>query len=108
MIPNTMQEVADTPAVIDPEAIRDYLSDLCLVGDIEQGGDDTWAIIGRNQLRPDDHVDLIASWSDFKHDLAILKEAGIKTVYNGNQPPDPKLDEWIISLQAETINQKAS
>jgi hypothetical protein len=108
-----MEEVIDTeygyaPPDRDPEAIRAFLDDLCLVGEIQEGGDGSWAVIGEmvpsSDERFPDGVDLSESWSDFKHDLAVLKEAGISTMYGANQPPGVDVDQWIISLNASTIN----
>jgi hypothetical protein len=60
-------------------------------------------IIGKNVLRSDNDVDLRALWYDFKHDLDILHEAGIKTIYDGNKAPEIGEEDWNIQINPSTI-----
>lgn len=103
-----LTEVTSSGTSADAE--RSFLEDLCLVGEIE--GPDVngnWAVVGEAVMKETDRlafeqIDLKETWADFKHDLAILKEAGVKTVYDSNKAPDPDDDYWVITLAAHTIN----
>ena len=84
-----------------------YLDDLAFVGEVTsgvgEGGNIEWAVVCKNHMRDDGEVNLRESWDDFKHDLAILKEADIKTIYDGNKCPNLGEEEWIIAINPSTI-----